>query len=1483
MCCASNCNNKETHDPSPIKFELPINKNLVTFSIGQTKTQFLVDTGADISVCNLSWVKSVLKQNKITLEQSNIRSITGVCQNSHKCLGTITLNLTHENHIIPHKFYVFDRLHYDAILGLSFFDENQCQINFETHTLSFPHLNATLPISTTINCLGHCFSSQKVRIPARSEAILPVYVNLINPKVTHTAFLESHSSLTKLYPILGAKAVVNIINGHCSYRVMNPTSKDITIRQGTKLATATPMAAYNVTHMPDLFTSENDQSNHQPSVNTLQGNNSQSAPNTQQKATPTTTDSLDHHIVPTPNHPEATHISQSDEYYISLAKELDIDFTGSTLTTSEQHQLLLLIGRKRRAFAKDLSEIGLTDCVQHHIDVQGHPPRRFPAYRVNPDKAALIEKELNNLESCGIIERACSPWQAPLLGVAKKSDPTSIRVAINYKYLNSVVKPQFYNLPSLDSILDTVGNSGAQIFSTLDLRQGFFQIPLHPDSRDLTGFSSHIGSFRFTRMSQGLHNAPSTYQLAMGHVLRGLSGRILCCYMDDICCFSKSFSQHLLDLEVILDRLIDNNFTLNPKKCLFGRPEVHFLGHVWTKEGLKCDPAKVKAISECPKPHDKKSLKSWLGFSGYYRRFCPNYSITCNPLYKLLRKEEPFVWSEACQKAFDTINTCLVNATTLHYPSFSHSFIVSTDASLVGLGMALSQKIDGIEYPIAFASRTLKPSEKKYSITELEMLAILESLHLWNVYLSHQNFVIKTDHVSLKFIKKLKHGNNRLYRWSLILDPYHFTVEYKPGKLHCVPDHLSRIELPTEAQFKPADLDSHFEYPISAIQADNIIADETVTVADDADKASYDLHVELDTPVENESFIAAINGHLHSNNNSLSADSEEATHDISQSLPVNAVNIDDSDLGDYEAPGNIATLQRSCSDLKPMFDYLECDILPTEKRQAHSIVHNADHYVILDKTLYRINQLRVKGVARSKRYNRLLVVPKLLRREIMDSYHSLAHSGFDKCYNAIKQHYYWRHLYSDLHLYIQSCHACQISKIDTHKKKSPLQPIEVVPVLERVHIDLYGPLTTSKPEGFKYILLAIDSRSKWPEAVPLKQKDAKSVAQALYSQVFTRYGAIKVVVQDNGREFSSKIGQCLCELFKVKRVFITPHRPQANAQVERYNRTLGDSLRCLISKHQHDWPDLLPAILMNFRMTPNASTGLSPYELMFGRSPRMPIDLDLVPSDTMPTHAKQYYETLVQNIRTAEEISGINLKAAQERQKSYHDKDSRPPDFHVGQKVLKTNFAHTKGLSKKLMPKFQGPYTIIQCFDNNTYVLQDSKTFKVLKSKVNGNRLKIYHDRSDLPAHLISNTPNGNTATQGNDLPIVQPSTTTDNSQVYNTPAPPNTQPSQVDTDLTQQDPSNDLLTETSSSQPPVGPSQPSTSVDLEAVPAKIIKASRYKGKLWYYVRFDKGNNAWLLEENVANGLKQSFHSKYSLSGKVRRKVKRQRPLLRRQ
>ena len=421
--------------------------------------------------------------------------------------------------------------------------------------------------------------------------------------------------------------------------------------------------------------------------------------------------------------------------------------------------------------------------------------------RARPVPYALrekVERELDRLQANGVIEPVqFSDWAAPIVPVMKKDG--SVRICGDYKLtINQAAKTDTYPLPRIHDLFTSL--SGGTTFSKLDLAHAYQQIPLEEDSKHYVTVSTHKGLYRYNRLPFGVASAPSIFQRTMENILQGLSGVTV--YIDDILVTGKSTEEHLHNLETVLQRLEQAGLRLKREKCSFMLPSVEYLGYKISEKGLQPTDEKIIAIKNAPVPKNVSQLKSFLGLINYYSTFLPNLSHAFSPLYRLLQQTTPWSWEPEQQKCFEKAQAMLTSNHVLVHFDPEQELVLACDASPYGIGAVLSHRMsDGLDKPIAFASRSLAPAERKYSQIEKEGLAIVFGVKKFHQYLFGRHFTILSDHKPLQHLFSETKGtptmaSARIQRWAMALGAYDYSIAYKPGGQHANADLLSRLPLP---------------------------------------------------------------------------------------------------------------------------------------------------------------------------------------------------------------------------------------------------------------------------------------------------------------------------------------------------------------------------------------------------------------------------------------------------------------------------------------------------------------------------------------------------------------------------------------------------------------------------------------------------------------------------------------------------------------
>ena len=443
-------------------------------------------------------------------------------------------------------------------------------------------------------------------------------------------------------------------------------------------------------------------------------------------------------------------------------------------------------------WGKKLAESpGVTDVFKHSIYLKpGTTPIKQRPYPTSPATEKLIQKEIDDMLEKGHIEESESPWSSPIVLVDKKTGDK--RLCIDFRKVNDVTIKNAYPAPSISNILNQLKDS--YYISTIDLKSGFWQILLDDASKPITAFSvPGKGLYQFRKMPFGITNAPGSFQQLMDIVLRPVKDKGVFVYIDDIIVIGKDYETHTRNLELVFECLLNAGLAINWKKSNFLKPYVSYLGFMIGQGKIYVSREKVRAILDATPPKTRKGIRSFLGLASWYRRFIPHFSTIAAPLNLLLRKEEKWHWKEEQQLAFDTLKKCLAEPPVLHCPDFDHPFEIHTDASQVGLGGVLVQKINGEERVIAYISRTFSAAERNYSTTERECLSVLHCVEAFRPYVDNTEFLVVTDHSSLLWLKNIKNPTGRLARWAIRLSQFNMRLIHRKGKYMSVPDALSRF------------------------------------------------------------------------------------------------------------------------------------------------------------------------------------------------------------------------------------------------------------------------------------------------------------------------------------------------------------------------------------------------------------------------------------------------------------------------------------------------------------------------------------------------------------------------------------------------------------------------------------------------------------------------------------------------------------------
>lgn len=972
-------------------------------------------------------------------------------------------------------------------------------------------------------------------------------------------------------------------------------------------------------------------------------------------------------------------------------------------TSEQQVELVELLRRYADVFAVCEEDLGYTDRVKHEISLVDDTPVAQPYRRIPPNQVEEVREHISKLLRKGVIHESSSSYASPIV-LVRKTDG-SLRLCVDYRKLNAKTRRDAFPLPRIDESLDALG--GAEIFSTIDLASGYHQVAVHEKDRHKTAFVTPFGLYEYCRMPFGLCNAPATFQRLMQSIMSDLVFHIALVYLDDLLVYSSTFTDHLERLETVFKRLKDTGLKVKVEKCHFLQPEVRFLGHQVSAQGVSADPDKVSAVEQWPTPSTLKDLRSFLGFCSYYRRFIEGFSQVAGPLHDVVnaclrgdstcRTDQRFKdsWSPLCQSAFVQLKEKLTSAPTLGYADFTLPFVLETDASKLGLGAVLYQHQKGKKSVIAYASRRLRGPERNdrnYSSMKLELLALKWAVtEKFRSYLLGSQFTIITDNNPLCHLTTAKLGAIE-QRWAAQLAVFNFDVKYRPGRCNTSADALSRR--PGLEEVEPESEDIEYDDCVAicnSLRTGTALGPDLVTAGIECGKV---WQMQAST-----------------------ADEDSVDCENTPTLP----GYSKADLRQFQETDPTLHVFRKFWSRKRKPTYQERMEL---SKPVLSLLKQWKKIKEKEGLLYRV----VEDVHNGECHQILL--PTCLTEQVLRSIHDqLGHQGIERTMSLLKPRCFWGGMYEDVEKWVKNCQRCVLAKMPQPKIQAPWTPFLASQPLEVVAVDF----TTLEPatDGRENVLVVTDVFTKFSQAFPTRDQKAETTAKILLKEWFLKYGVPQRLHSDQGRNFESAVIAELCKLYGVKKTRTTPHHPQGNPHCERFNRTLHDLLRTLPPEKKRKWTEHLAELVYAYNVTPHSSTGYSPYHLLFGIQPHLPIDAllgqepDAVSGqDWLNAHKERLLDAHVRAKEYAERKAADRV--AQQENKVYC------PEVEVGQCVF---LRHRPPGRNKIQDAWSSAvYKVIEV-QGSTYAVEPIEGGPI--RRVHRSNLRPYMDKVPVPAPRI--------------------------------------------------------------------------------------------------------------------------------------------------
>ena len=967
------------------------------------------------------------------------------------------------------------------------------------------------------------------------------------------------------------------------------------------------------------------------------------------------------------------------------------------LTSEQQRQLLNVLLKFEDLFDGTLGE---WQCPPVKLTLKEgvEPYHAKRAYTVPQIHKETLKKEIDRLVSIGVLqEESNSQWGSCTFIVPKANG--TVRVTSDLREVNKRIVRSPYPIPR---IMDTLQEmEGFTFASAIDLNMGYYHIRLDPDAQKICTIIFPWGKYSYLRLPMGISNAPDIFQERMSTLMAALE--FVRVYLDDLLVITRSdWDDHLDKLRQVLRVLQQAGLKVNAPKSHFGKDEVEYLGYVLTRTGIKPQSKKIQAILALSPPTNVKLLRRFLGMVQYYRDMWQNRSEMLAPLTDLVaecgetkvtrksgKTKKAWYWSEIHQQAFDKVKQALARDVMLAYPDYSKPFVIFTDASTVQLGGVITQD----DRPIAFFCRKLLDAQTRYTVTELELLSIIETLKEFRGMLWGQRIIVYTDHKNLTS-DVLGMDSNRVHRWRLLLEEFGPDIWYIKGVDNTVTDAISRLDYNPEVNPTNGLASNHsntrFIHAMVSYLGESTSGESSAT----------------DAEILNDS--SDISWHEVRENNPLFKVEDDLLRQQCSQLAIHELQVNAlASTNEREiypvTVKEIADAQRKDKKLKPIF-VKGIDASKVNKRYSLTII-DEEEVVVWDK-------------------QRLVVTNKQMQKDIISWYHHyLQHPGRDRMEKTITAVLYWKDMTVHIREYVKRCNRCQMGKPKRNKYGHLPPKIAEIQPWRCVCVDLIGPYTLKDKKGtiLDFMCLTmIDPATGWFEIVELPiasvevkrgeggkitevilDKSSAQVSRLFNMTWLCRYPRCSYIIFDNGSEFKLHFRELL-DQYNIRQSPTTVKNPQSNAIIERIHAVIKDMIRTSGLDNQdeiteEDIADVLCNVAWAIRSSYHTVLHSSPGAAIFGRD--MLFDIPYIADWT--------------------EI-GKRRQAAVVQRNLAENKKRIAFDYAVGQKVL----LKKDGIIRKLEDKYDGPYTITDVHVNGTVRIQRG----TVNERVNIRRITPYFE-----------------------------------------------------------------------------------------------------------------------------------------------------------
>lgn len=961
------------------------------------------------------------------------------------------------------------------------------------------------------------------------------------------------------------------------------------------------------------------------------------------------------------------------------------------VTQAQIRQLKVLLYRYRDVFARDESN---PPTAHHEVSLKlsdegrALPPHRAKIFRQTPDRAAATQKLVDEYLAAGRLEPSRSPWQAMALVVPKPHTTDKFRLICDFRELNARLEPQYFPMPRTDDVINAMG--GTQWLSCTDVSGAFTQIRLADDgTRELTAIATPQGVYQWTTLMFGVTSAPAIWNRFISMVLEGSA----ISFVDDLTWASKgTFEQHLGDIERTFVRLRKWNVSLKASKTEFVRDSIDLLGHRVSKVGaskvgVRPLPDKTAAVGNLHLEDMRTAadVRHFLGLTGFYRRYIKNYARVAAPLVDLTTKHSrlPGKLTTEQRQSFLFLKSCLLSDPVLVLPDLTRKdlrFRIEVDACKTGIAGVLSLPDSKGPNVIAYVSRATRPHEKNYCIYELEALALVFALDVFRPYLrSTAKCTVFTDHRSLKYLNSQATLKGRISQWIYHLMEFDLNVVHRPGRASGNVDGLSRL--------------AHLNTEV------------------------YNETLEATQPLRGSSLPSVPVAAALRSGRTIGGDRSAAA------APVVTV-----------APPEVTLPQVSTSRVDTRSLTLT-NFLHAQGQDATCLAIKAG---LLSDQRCGPHPFSVDSRGLLLHLGRV-VVPRVLRTAVLHSQHGAPlamHNGFIRTLAAVKARFFWNGLTKDVRAWVDGCLSCQRRKPPRPLRDGAAQIMPATAPFQRISLDFVGPFPLSEA-GNRWLMTAVCGFTRWTFACPLPDKTSEAVCNALYEKIITVHSVPEQILSDREKSLVSSGVRLLCDRLNIRKIQTSGDNPQCNGQVERFHSYLAAQLTMVVNKHKTDWERFVPAVMFAHRISRCQATGYSPFEMVFGRQPRLPVDTLLGLQKQEFSSTQEYVDCITKALHEAYDAARRTQLDLALRNQVRRQRNRRTVGYAVNDSVLlweaespPIDLPAGVVIPKKLRWRYSGPHQVVGKVSDILYRVRHATVRRGVLS-VNVNRLRKFTPWAD--------------------------------------------------------------------------------------------------------------------------------------------------------